>query len=305
MRIHARALLEKTLSQSPVDIIELCSVAGARRLRSKEMLLEGALIPTRDGRFDVVVRRDRPTTRRRFSAAHEVGHLLFYQHAPRSKTLQKQEGRRAPDEEERLCNIAAAELLMPTALVEHCIHAADDDASAAVIELAKTCNVSPLAAFIRLSRSWPHDGLLELWTCKSTWQRRYTRRLGSTWVRLEEYHPDHLRDTWADQAFRLHAWRRDGHLFHRERRASVRVTTRATPVTSGLKSQQQLLVHHHALRSQQRQLAPLGELEALRAHRLQAARRTKPLANCGDCRGTGWLFETANTVTTCLCRHRK
>jgi hypothetical protein len=85
-----------------------------KKLVYKTMQVEGCLIPC-DGDFIIELRKDRPYGRTNFTCAHELGHTFFYESVPSIKyrTATSSQPHYDP-EEERLCNVAAAELLMPS-----------------------------------------------------------------------------------------------------------------------------------------------------------------------------------------------
>jgi len=74
---------------------------------------EGAIEPLgtsyADG-FRMVLKRGQPIQRLRFTMAHEVCHTFFYELVPELKFCDHG----VDQEEEKLCNIGAAELLVPT-----------------------------------------------------------------------------------------------------------------------------------------------------------------------------------------------
>ena len=64
--------------------------------------------------FRIVINRSASASRARFSLAHELCHTFFYELVPEIKFLP----RPTDSAEERLCNLGAAELLMPAKLVK-------------------------------------------------------------------------------------------------------------------------------------------------------------------------------------------
>lgn len=73
-------------------------------------------VPTGAGKFGVTIEYNpnRPASRRRFSVAHEIGHLLFDDVAESTRNRQVMDRAQTDDWElELLCNIAAAEIAMP------------------------------------------------------------------------------------------------------------------------------------------------------------------------------------------------
>ncbi|MGO8996043.1 MAG: ImmA/IrrE family metallo-endopeptidase [Polyangiaceae bacterium] len=182
MRKHVRRLLaDHGPLHLPVRLGAFFAWGTIRRVRLEATLLEGGLIPLPDGRFDILVREDRSPRRRRFTLAHEFGHLFFYRFAPLSKEAQRREGRHAPDEEERLCNIAAEEFLMPQSFIEATTDSiAWQDAARAVLAVSEDCDVSVEAAVLRLAPSFPGFGELRLWELwPNGWRVALARRFGA------------------------------------------------------------------------------------------------------------------------------
>ncbi len=182
MREHVRRVVAAHgASQMPVRLSALFEWAGIRRVRLEPTLLEGGLLALKDGRFDVILREGRARRRQRFTLAHEIGHLFFCRFAPHAKEAQRRETRCAPMEEERLCNVAAEELLMPQAVVDANTRAlAWRDAARVIISVSETCDVSIEAALVRLAPSYPGSGELRLWEHDDgRWRVALARRFGS------------------------------------------------------------------------------------------------------------------------------
>src|SRR6266852_7396967 len=119
----ARKALEELLPGSsnaviPVDVQMFARYIGIEQLIEAEMPdCDGALSVTLGGSYVATVKKGQSPARRRFTLAHEMGHLVVYRSI----------GRRAPDgdqlcgraesaderDEESLCDTLAAELLMP------------------------------------------------------------------------------------------------------------------------------------------------------------------------------------------------
>ena len=105
----ARDLLEKTKRQLPIDI---CGVAGLLGYRVEEAEIRWAGYVSA-GENSIVVKRSDTPTRKRFTIAHEIGHVLwknaFEQSVERNRLFKD-----GPySEEERIANKLATELLMP------------------------------------------------------------------------------------------------------------------------------------------------------------------------------------------------
>jgi hypothetical protein len=140
---------------------------ASRRIKEvvtdKGLNADGALVPLgnsfRDG-FRMALRPDLSNSRIRFTVAHELCHTFFYEEVPEIKFEPH-----VPDpDEERLCNIGAAELLMPANHLRR-------QARGALVsletlqELAHQYRVSFEAMFVRLLT-------LRLWKAElSVWRR--------------------------------------------------------------------------------------------------------------------------------------
>jgi hypothetical protein len=110
MIVRARAL---GWSGPPFDPVQLASIESIRVRQSDGPMDSDALIrPLADGSLEIVWNQDTPPTRRNFSICHELGHTLF----PDAYEVVRHRSarRRDPEDElERLCDAAAAEILMP------------------------------------------------------------------------------------------------------------------------------------------------------------------------------------------------
>ena len=165
----AQALLrEYDINQPGFDIYAL-----ARRLPAVQEVEEsqldedvsGALVPVHQGKWLIVVNKAHAETRRRFTVAHELAHLLLHQytvpHADRRLKLRDARSSEGSAFEEIEANQFAAELLMPRELVLEAVHGhafeyePGDDAGEAfkelVAKLAKKFKVSEQAMTIRVS----------------------------------------------------------------------------------------------------------------------------------------------------------
>lgn len=140
---------------------------NCRGIRSIEMVrdlpCDGMLEPIGadySAGFKILLNGQVNNERRRFTVSHEVCHTFFYELVPECKFSPHE----VDPTEERLCNLGAAELLMPTASIQRaarplaiCLES--------LHELAEEYSVSLTAMFLRL-RS------LRLWKCElSEWHR--------------------------------------------------------------------------------------------------------------------------------------
>jgi len=112
-----------------------------------------------DDGFRMVLKGGSAQTRSRFTIAHELCHTFFYEIVPELKFG----SREANPEEERLCNLGASELLIPTRSLK--TRAKKYQVSVTSLEeLARMYVVSPEAMLLRL-RS------LRLWDCELSFWR--------------------------------------------------------------------------------------------------------------------------------------
>ena len=120
VRSKVRDLLSRCKElKPPVDLQPLCELAGIQRVEYRPMIPEGVLSVV-DGGFHLFIQDNfdgRPgvSRRGRFTVSHEISHTFFYD-ASQSPPKRL---RRAPRGErlERLCNLGAADLLVPEFLL--------------------------------------------------------------------------------------------------------------------------------------------------------------------------------------------
>ncbi|MHB1004921.1 MAG: ImmA/IrrE family metallo-endopeptidase [Chloroflexota bacterium] len=156
---RARRLLEEIAVEAPpVDLRMVGSFRGVREIQTVRMASAGRLVPEGAG-FVIQVNADHSRGRQNFSAAHEIGHVLLpsYQKKPRLIDDLQTGAYDESQEEEYLCDLAAAELLMPMTLFRP-VAAEAGFGLEAVTKLAHTFRASREAAAIRLVQT-------ELWPC--------------------------------------------------------------------------------------------------------------------------------------------
>lgn len=124
------------------------------RSAGKTSDFSASLVPDRDG-FVVLVNADHPSTRQRFSVAHEIVHTFFYD-IDKTPPMRPPAIARPDEHEERLCDRGAAELLVPTdALKKRALVLASG--AEAVVALATEFDVSTQVMARRLVEDdlWP------------------------------------------------------------------------------------------------------------------------------------------------------
>lgn len=297
IRRVARDLLRETGGSGGLGAV--LEALGVRRVRTKEMILEGALKAAPDGRFDVWVRADRSSVRQRFSLAHECGHILFFRLAPLAKRRQIDAGEVADEEEERLCNVAAEELLMPQLGME--VRIAGADCPLAIVQQTVTdCGVSYPAALLRVASMWPRPGILQLFEYDRRWNMALARTTCSHRIRSAAYQPDHWGPNELAAAARGILPQSAGWLIDRSTSTVVRAWTRTAAIGAG-KRLSFLCFHALDVRAGVADRLP-GSLDRLGAEIRRIARSIGGRESCSACRGTGWHERTRDIVELCECR---
>lgn len=93
----------------PVDLAAVANALGVKRIEVIPMAEEGRL-EQRAGQASVWLRAGAPAHRRRFTLAHELGHLVL---ADPHRDFTAHRMWSSPDREERFCDAFAASLLLP------------------------------------------------------------------------------------------------------------------------------------------------------------------------------------------------
>lgn len=131
--------LTDNVEQVPIDLGAICTKVDIHACRADpDLLVSGELRKNGNG-FEIVYAASQPTTRRRFTIAHEIGHAVFERtgaHCPRrGKEL------------ERICDMFAAELLAPKALLREHVRTPVDLSE--IVRLAKLFDTSATAMALR------------------------------------------------------------------------------------------------------------------------------------------------------------
>lgn len=133
---------------------------GVDRIQDEELPYDGGIFREPDGRLVIKLNAYNPFTRRRFTLAHEIAHLL----------LGTVPGLRSTCREdpvlERACDCIAAELLMPSELAPAFIRTLGPPSPEKLSIIAKRYGVSLHAAAIRVRDDF------HLWACDiGLWER--------------------------------------------------------------------------------------------------------------------------------------
>lgn len=162
---------------------------------TKNRLLDGFLRPLGNSYnegFIIHVNGDASAARRKFTIAHEICHTFFYEVVPELKFVEHA----IDPAEERLCDLGAAELLMPEVSVKR-LASQQTVGLVALNRMAEHFGVSVHSMLIRLET-------LNLWKARlSAW-----RRLDDGSVTLSDHYGVRgIREwSWADQAVASKIW---------------------------------------------------------------------------------------------------
>ena len=127
------------ISCPPTDLDALCARLNVAEIVDDDIPVVGTLC-RENGTFRIVCATGQSAARRRFTIAHELAHVLFESSGPRAP--------RVGTELERLCDMLAAEILMPRAVFQSALGGARVD-SVAVKALASQFQTSLTATAIR------------------------------------------------------------------------------------------------------------------------------------------------------------
>jgi IrrE N-terminal-like domain len=163
----ALALLRRAgIDTHPVPVEQLALRLGADRVITERLEREEGRLELRGSEVVVVTSRDASAARRRFTIAHEVGHLVAADPRYDLRRLRERSGLR---DEERFCDRLAESLLMPSQWVRDGFSGAPPRL-ATIAEFSRAFSVSAAAANLRLARctNWS-QALLRFTRHRSSW----------------------------------------------------------------------------------------------------------------------------------------
>jgi len=144
-----RAILAEAAKASgplrpPVDPCELAELFGVMSIERRPMIPEGVLVPQRGG-FRMYLQSNfsldgQTDARARFTVAHELGHALLYDLNAEVPVPLK--GSPKGERLERLCNVAASEILVPESLIKNELQSARVASADEIFVLASRFRVS-------------------------------------------------------------------------------------------------------------------------------------------------------------------
>jgi Zn-dependent peptidase ImmA (M78 family) len=141
-----QVLAELWTGALPVDPIQISRAMNVRVFENPELAESGKLKDNGDGTYSIHVKPSDPWVRKRFTVAHELGHLVL-EHGPRPRRSNNVYSAFFYDSVERDANLFAAALLMPESAVMHFL-----DKGLGFDQMARKFFVSGQAMQIRLER---------------------------------------------------------------------------------------------------------------------------------------------------------
>ncbi|HEX9273118.1 MAG TPA: ImmA/IrrE family metallo-endopeptidase [Candidatus Binatia bacterium] len=165
----------------PFDPFEYAAKLGIQVQEQEGMAIDGRLTCDSHGRFVVDLKAEVFDLRKNFTLAHEIAHTFFYGLLTNPNSFR---GSIASDpEEERLCDAAAAELLMPASFFRDDLLAEDEVTPQTLFWLANRYRVSIQAVTIRAAEVhsrlacafWKREGsAIYLDSISPPWLKRWT-----------------------------------------------------------------------------------------------------------------------------------
>ena len=144
----------------PTDLYEVSEMLGVAEVEEKPLQVWGMTVPVGRG-YKIVLRADTSPLRKRFSWAHELGHVIVYTESDSADTHNS----RRNDKLERLCDQLAAEILMPIGAFSGAIQ--QNRSLCAVTELSQRYQASITATALRYAKLITEPCLLIRWDADS------------------------------------------------------------------------------------------------------------------------------------------
>ena len=141
---HVVAELVRGVTCPPTNLVDIGRKIGAQEISYESFPGSGELHKKKGG-YRIVCSSDQPRSRQRFTVAHELAHVIL-----------ERTGRNAPragSSVERVCDMLAAECLMPTSVFEARLPATLKLSD--IEDLARTFDTSITATAIRCAQSRP------------------------------------------------------------------------------------------------------------------------------------------------------
>lgn len=148
---------------------ELAEKMGVKVIRRLDMQPSGLISLLKTGEYKIDLNEKDSIERQRFTLAHEIGHTFFFKFDDeindRARSLFENKNLETPitdQPEERLCDIAAAEILMPSQVFQKKLSAVGHSAKS-ILRLSNQFKTSIQATSRRLAEISPYKLVIALW----------------------------------------------------------------------------------------------------------------------------------------------
>ncbi len=159
-----RLLEDCEVRTPPVNLYRIARRQGICRVREQDTHLDGQLLELDRGEYEVILSRNAPSSRKRFTLAHEIAHVLL----AKEKDM---EGLACGDGylEDR-CNAIASEILMPRKFLRKFL--TTDITVETLLEVAKLFGCSLEAAGWKILNEGFARGTFLIWSIKKLGEER-------------------------------------------------------------------------------------------------------------------------------------
>lgn len=153
-------IVRRHWDNAPVDIVSIIREAGLLYEEEDMWHTESGLIERWNDTYRIVVNSEHPLVRRRFTAAHELGHYVYHRDligdgisdaAYRTGDVGRYHNSRITPRHETQANQFAATVLMPTSLIKRLEHERNIALPGGIAVMARLLEVSEQALRIRLN----------------------------------------------------------------------------------------------------------------------------------------------------------
>ena len=155
----------------PIDPFHLATFRRVKQIVNTELAFDGVISLTSSGDYVIQLSSELTEERRRFTVAHEIGHTLFFdledRVSSRFRVVDSHIESFHPDSgEERICNLVAEEILMPSAHFLSRIQLFPPIAST-ILQLSKEFKTSIHATSHRAVQLSPYKLIICMWEYKA------------------------------------------------------------------------------------------------------------------------------------------
>ena len=191
-----RKVRVKTISSQLQSFLRVRNIKNIAEM--EELKGDGCLQPlgtSYKAGFTVLVRKNAPLARRRFTLAHELCHTFFYESVPEFKFVPHE----TDEFEERLCDVGAAEILMPEARLRRTC-AKIEPCLSTLFVVSRMYAVSIEAMMIRLRSLGYWDCELSFWYKTGTGKFALDRTVGGKQTQWKWIDDSPLQTAWNNSS---------------------------------------------------------------------------------------------------------